>query len=195
MARFLCFLSCLAAFSISPLTAIEIGIVQETSFSSQVQTVQAVGYWGTQQLSYGAQWTIGLDVDRSFTLRGGLSARQVKTSPVEHFTVYPGYLGWGWVAAADWLALRGQTDDTSWAAGLTLAGGWEYLSYPGLFRDFELLSGTVSLLGEVVPSGTSGLTYRLRVPVTVDQRQGFSLSWRMGIEAAVVFRGVGWSFP
>jgi len=136
-----------------------------------------------------------LDWNRLVTLRGGLVARSVLTSGVVSSTVYPGYVGWGWVAALDWLPLRTQWAESSWAAGATAAGTWEFFEYPGLYRNFTLPGASVAILGEVVPGGTPGLTFRLRIPVSVDQREKFGLSWRVGAELAVVFRGVGWTLP
>lgn len=173
----------------------DLGVVQETSFTAQFQTVQAANYWGSYQISMGAQWTLGLDWDRWATLRGGLSARAVQTSPVVSNTVYPGYQGWGWTAAFDAVPWRTEGWGAEWGLGFTAAIHWEFLSYPGLYREFTLPGATAALLGEVVPGGTSGLRFRFRVPVGVDQRDRFWLSWRAGFEAAVVFRGVGWNVP
>lgn len=173
----------------------DLELVQETGVTGQLQTVQASNYWGSYQTSLSAQWTLGLAWDRWITLRAGLTARAVQTSPIVSNTVYPGYQGNGWIVAADWLPLRVEGEDWSWAAGVTAAIHREFLSYPGLYREFILPGATAALVGEVVPPGTSGLAFRVRLPVGVDQRDSFWLSWRMGGELAVVFRGVGWSIP
>jgi hypothetical protein len=176
-------------------SAADLSLVQETSLTAQLQTVQAANYWGTYQTSLGAGWTLGLDWDRWIALRAGLTARAVQTSPIVSNTVYPGYQGAGWIAALDWLPLNADWVDTRWSAGVTAAVHREFLSYPGLYRDFTLPGATLALVGEAVPQATSGLAYRLRIPVGLDQRDSFWLSWRMGLEVAVVFRGVAWSFP
>lgn len=175
--------------------AAELGVLQETSVTAQLQTVQAAHYWGSYQPSLGARWTLGLDWDRWISLRAGLTARSVQTSPIVSNTVYPGYQGSGWILAADWLPLRAGWLGASWSAGVSAAVHREFLSYPGLYREFTLPGATAALVGEVVPGGSSGLAFRLAVPVGVDQRDSFWLSWRMGMELGVVFRGVGWSVP
>lgn len=175
--------------------AAELGLVQTTAASAQWQTVQAADKWGTYQTSLGAQWTLGVDWNRWIAFRTGLTARAVQTSPIVSNTVYPGYQGWGWVVAADVLPLSAEAWSASWAAGLTAAIHQEFLSYPGLYRYFTLPGLTGAVVAEVVPAGTSGLAFRLAVPVGVDQRERFWLSWRMGLEVAVVFRGVAWTIP
>lgn len=177
-----------------PLTAWDLGLVQETSGAVQLQTVQAQDYYGSYQGSYGVAWTLGADWNRTLTLRGGLTQRWVRTSPVTYNTVYPGYEGWGWNVAFDALPLRANAFGASWAVGGTLALGYEFLEYPGLYRAFELPSVTIAPLGEVVPGGMAGLAFRVRLPVGLDQRKDFRLAWRIGFEASVVFRGVGWTF-
>ncbi len=187
--------SLVIALSLAAPACADLGVVQESSFAAQFQTVQAANYWGSYQTSLGAGWTLGLDWDRWVTFRGGLTARAVQTSPVVSNTVYPGYQGWGWVIALDTIPWRIEGWGAEWGLGFTAAGHWEFLSYPGLYREFILPGAEVALLGEVVPEGTSGLAFRFRIPVGIDQRDRFWLSWRAGFEAAVVFLGVGWTVP
>jgi hypothetical protein len=176
------------------------GLDQETGAAVQYQTVQADGYWGNQQTSTGLEWTLGFDWDRTYVLRGGLVARAVQTSTVYQNTVYPGYQGWGWTLGADWFPLRTGWEGASWAAGLSLGGTYEYLTYPGLYKSFVLPGLSFGLASEVDPGtlfglDTRGLSLRLRVPVGVDHRDGFRLSWRVGAEVSLVFRGVGGQTP
>src|SRR6266403_1218231 len=113
-----------------PAAAESLSILQETSVSAQIQTVQATGYWGSWQPSFDANWTLGLDWNHVVNVRGGLSGRSVQTSPVVEYTVYPGYLGWGWVAALDWLPFLLNENGAVWTAGFNVSGRWEFLSYP-----------------------------------------------------------------
>lgn len=172
----------------------DLGVFQESAAGVQFQTVQATGYWGSVQASVGLGWTLGVDWDRWLAVRAGLTARSVSTSPVNYNTVYPGYQGWGWTLGFDALPWRASAWGAEWALGATLGGGYEYLEYPGLYRAFELPSLTFGPLGEVVPGGMQGLAFRLRLPVSLDQREGFRLAWRVGLEASVIFRGIGWTF-
>jgi hypothetical protein len=195
--RQLCFIASFVVLFALPgalVSAWDLGIVQETSGTAQLQTVQAQEYLGLYQGSYGVEWTLGADWNRTVTVRGGLTYRWVQTSPVVYSTVYPGYQGWGWTAALDVVPFRTGWAGATWALGGTAAFGYESLEYPGLYRSFELPSVTLAPLGEVVPDRTSGLAFRVRVPVGLDQRANFWLAWRIGFEASVVFRGVGWSF-
>jgi hypothetical protein len=176
------------------------GLDQETGAVVQYQTVQANGYWGNQQVSEALSWTLGFDWDRTYGLRGGLVARSVQTSTVYQNTVYPGYQGWGWTIAGDWFPFRTDLWGASWATGVTVAGTYEYLSYPGLYKSFVLPGFTAALAGEVNPGtlwglDARGLALRLRVPVGLDQRDGFRLSWRVGAELSLVFRGIGGQTP
>lgn len=186
----------LVCFALSPLlSAGDLGIVQETGASAQFQTVQAQDYAGSYQSSARVSWTLGADWNRMVAVRGGLTYRNVTTSLVYQNTVYPGYVGWGWTVGVDYLPFRIDWIGGSWALGGTLAGDIETMEYPGLYRSFQLSGLTAAPLAEVVPFGATGLAVRFRVPVTVDQRDGFRLAWRVGGELSVVFRGLAWSFP
>jgi len=187
----------LLRFALSPIlvSAWDLGIVQETGASAQLQTVQAQDYAGSYQSSSGLTWTLGADWNRLVAVRAGLTYRNVATSLVYQNTVYPGYVGWGWTVGVDYLPFRIDWIGGSWALGGTLTGGIETMEYPGLYRSFQLPGLTVAPLAEMIPFGTTGLAVRLRMPVSLDQRAGFRLAWRVGGELAVVFRGLGWTFP